>query len=314
MSHFSVMVVTDSEPTEATLTEIMQPYHEFECTGTDDKYVQSVDRTEEAKSDYAKRSPDESESFAEFCEAWFGLTRLTSPAQPDLTGKHKYGYVQVDSTGNVEAVIKRTNPNKKWDYWRVGGRYRAKLQVRDSAVSAVASDPSWEWRDSTDLPEGFDSACVADIDFDKMKAVAVQARKDWASDCINKCGLSREAFDSGCRQQKESHAKWLKLEPRPRGDEYRQWLRESGYSDLADALKNNWELPDTDGKPLDEWIESAPPIAAFAVVKDGNWYEKGRMGWWACVSDEDEQWDEKFNELVASLQPTQWVTFVDCHI
>ena len=321
MSHFSVMVVTDSEPSESMLEQLMQPYHEFECTGTDDKYVQSVDRTEEAKAKYesqAKDEPEPRENFRQWVVGWYGTPEVQHGATPDTQDKHKYGYVVIAADGSVAKVIDRTNPNKKWDYWRVGGRYRAKLQVKDGALTGVSTPPSWEWVHSErGIPDGFDSACVADIDFDKMKAVAVQARKDWVQECVTKCGLSREDFETGCAQQKESYAKWLELLPeerRPRGAAYRQWLRDTGYSLLADAMKDNWELPDTDGKPLDEWIDSTPPLTAFAVVKDGNWYEQGRMGWWAFVSDEDDQWDEKFNELVASLQPTQWITFLDCHI
>lgn len=318
MSHFSVMVVTDSEPTGEILESVMQPYHEFECTGVDDKYVQNVDRTEEAKAKYAEylaEKPDKPESFFAWVCAWYGLERVLSKLAPDYEKTHKYGYVRVGDDGEVVEVIDRTNPNKKWDYWRVGGRYRSKLQVKENVTTAVASEPSYEWQ-GRDIPVGFDSACVADIDFDKMKALVVQARKDWVQQCINKCGLSREAFEAGCKQQKESHAKWMELPPdtRPRGYEYKQWLRESGYVNLADAMEGNWELPDNGDMPIDEWIESAPPLTAFAVVKDGNWYERGRMGWWACVSDEDDQWDDKFNELVASLQPTQWITFLDCHI
>ena len=319
VSHFSVMVVTDGEPSGDMLSEIMQPYHEFECTGEDDKYVQNIDRTEEAKAKYAEYLAGESgkpESFLEWVKGWYGIERVLSLLKPDYEKLHKYGYVRVDDKGEVLEVIDRTNPNNKWDYWRVGGRYRAKLQVKDGVASAVASEPSWEF-EGQPVPEGFDSACVADIDFDKMKAVAVQSREEWVRVCLTKCGLSREAFGVGCSQQKESHAKWMELTPpeqRPRGTEYKQWLREVGYVNLADAMEGNWEIPDIGTMTLDQWIAAAPPLSAFAVVKDGNWYEQGRMGWWACVSDEDDQWDEKFNELVASLQPTQWITFLDCHI
>jgi hypothetical protein len=38
MSHFTVLVVTDT-PDEDALTRALQPFHEYECTGTKDKYV-----------------------------------------------------------------------------------------------------------------------------------------------------------------------------------------------------------------------------------------------------------------------------------
>lgn len=47
MSHFAVLVIGDNP--EAQLA----PYHEFECTGKNDQYVQELDTTEEFKSEYA---------------------------------------------------------------------------------------------------------------------------------------------------------------------------------------------------------------------------------------------------------------------
>ena len=46
------MVVTDSQPSEEDLQKIMQPWHEFECTGDDDQYIQDIDKTEEARKEY----------------------------------------------------------------------------------------------------------------------------------------------------------------------------------------------------------------------------------------------------------------------
>jgi len=319
MSHFSVMVVTDSEPTDEILTKLMQPYHEFECTGTDDQYVQSIDRTEEAKAEYAQyteNATEPAEGFLEWINGWYGLEPVVSPADPDKEGEHKYGYVRVGADGNVLEVITRTNPNKKWDYWRVGGRYRARLQVKSGVASAVATEPSWEWKNEKTIPEGFDSACVADIDWDKMKVEAQRGRANWVDECIAKCGMSREDFGAACQLHKEVHAKWMEIpaSDRPRGSEYFQWLRDAGYANVADAHSHNFEIPEIGEQTLDDWINSAPMLSAFAVVKDGKWYEQGEMGWWACVSNEDDQWDEKFNEMVASLQPTQWITLLDCHI
>ena len=46
MSHFTVLVV--GEDPESKLA----PFHEFECTGIKDQYVQDIDITEEARKEY----------------------------------------------------------------------------------------------------------------------------------------------------------------------------------------------------------------------------------------------------------------------
>lgn len=52
MSHFSVLVITDEKPTEDVLARILQPWHEFECTGMDDEYVKNIDLTAKARKEY----------------------------------------------------------------------------------------------------------------------------------------------------------------------------------------------------------------------------------------------------------------------
>jgi hypothetical protein len=52
------------------------------------------------------------------------------------------------------------------------------------------------------------------------------------------------------------------------------------------------------------------------VVKDGQWYEKGKMGWFACVADEKDEdvWDREFAALLDGLPDDTLLTVVDCHI
>lgn len=53
----------------------------------------------------------------------------------------------------------------------------------------------------------------------------------------------------------------------------------------------------------------------FAIVTpDGEWHEKGKMGWFAVVSDEDEGWREKSNAIINDFRKTTVAVIVDCHI
>lgn len=46
MSHFTVAVFTNENK---SVEELLAPFHEFECTGINDEYVQDVDITEDVK-------------------------------------------------------------------------------------------------------------------------------------------------------------------------------------------------------------------------------------------------------------------------
>jgi hypothetical protein len=76
---------------------------------------------------------------------------------------------------------------------------------------------------------------------------------------------------------------------------------------------------------MDEFVESKADyvqnarnsaISTFAVVKDGTWYEKGEMGWWGLVSNEQDQddWNRQFSELLDSLTDDTLLSVFDCHI
>lgn len=66
----------------------------------------------------------------------------------------------------------------------------------------------------------------------------------------------------------------------------------------------------------EQYIAKAARFGTFAVLKGGEWFEKGRMGWWACVSDEkpEAEWEAQFEALLRSLGPDEVITVVDCHI
>src|SRR5205823_12951863 len=52
MSHFAVLVISEQKLDEYTLRHILQPWNEYECTGTEDQYVVDVDITDEVKEQF----------------------------------------------------------------------------------------------------------------------------------------------------------------------------------------------------------------------------------------------------------------------
>jgi hypothetical protein len=57
--------------------------------------------------------------------------------------------------------------------------------------------------------------------------------------------------------------------------------------------------------------------STFAFLdRDGQWHEKGRMGWFGMVADEQEQqaWDDQLTALVDKTEDDDWLVLVDVHI
>lgn len=86
------------------------------------------------------------------------------------------------------------------------------------------------------------------------------------------------------------------------GDDDKEYarLKKEGYCDQALA---------GDVSNLDEFVP-------FAIVKDGEWYERGEIGWWCHVSNEKEQdsWEKEVKALLKDLPSDELLTVVDCHI
>ena len=85
---------------------------------------------------------------------------------------------------------------------------------------------------------------------------------------------------------------------------------ESADRPIAVVIENYYSIRDQQ-----EGLENAE-IVTFAVVKDGEWYERGEMGWWGIVSDEKdtEVWNNQFNKLLNDLPEDTLLSMYDCHI
>lgn len=339
MSHFTVLVVGKDHE------KALAPFHEFECTGEDDEFVQDIDETEEDRQEYEShthtknrniatreladtysdqfyRDPTVEEqariekrdtkdlftsskdwgegrgyrarvrfvpegwetveipskelmTFADFIKYWHGRNAVIFGSKPELSGDHKYGYVLLNADGSVQKSIKRTNPNDKWDWYSVGGRWAGFFKLKPGVIVAERGEQSWMQKMSGEAyPEGHaDRAYKGDIDWAGMKASRiVEAEKAWAD------------YDA----QKDKH----------------------------DAKDPYWHFGIQKGESREAFIKRKGSISTFAVIKDGKWYERGSMGWWAVISDEKDQdaWDREFMKLFESLPEDTLLTLVDCHI
>jgi hypothetical protein len=363
MSHFSVLVaVKGPDDVDAAL----QPFHEFECTGHDDQYVQNIDKLAETRENYEKDTatlvierpdgtrvnafekgeyrdefrpfikdgrltlPDgykemrdepakDYETFLEYVDSQYGLHVLTGDEVPDLENLHKYGWVRVRD-GEVTEVIDRTNPNKQWDGWVVGGRWQGMLMVKPGVETAVTGRPGL--MGSSSGRGGVDGCYKRDLDVAAMKTAAVAQRQaQWDETKAKAVEKGLDVSDlvlddlrrQYCTKRKAEREAWVAVKTNRR-DHYLTFM---GKDAAYDEIFYDWDARTTESDmPIGEWIRSAPPFQTFAVLLDGKWYERGSMGWWGVVSDEkdDAVWSAEFAKMIDGLPDDTWLTVVDCHI
>lgn len=141
------------------------------------------------------------------------------------------------------------NPQAKWDYWRIGGRWSDTLRTEDGPC---------------------DQAQKHAIDFEAM-------------------GLAFMEEAGGDRAME------------------RQVSRGGGlpWDDAVTCMTR------------DAYQRKSCRFSTLAVVtSDGEWHERGRMGWFGHVFDEADpgEWQARHAALVRAADAESWLTIVDYHI
>lgn len=361
MSHFSVLVVGPD------VEKQLQPFHEFECTGTNDEFVQCIDRTEEARTEFAEHTesrlrrlsdgslhsyfddagnwraefsePDPDRppfddkrrrkmvpagyeavevpaeqvlSFAEFLTDWYGWQVVPFGHEPDLADAHKYGYITVNEAGEVVKAVDRTNPNKQWDWWTVGGRWSGFLKLKHGAAG-VLGDKGLMGSCADDGPGRADVAKAGDVDFAGMRDEAEQkSGRQWDT---ARDGISAAGLEPTWRSWEQVRHVDHKGEISAARETYNA---QPAMKAASKALGNPRGGIDDYLQPREAFVAAARDRACttYAIVYRGEWSGKGRMGWFGCSDDKVSQadWNRLFNDLLDGLPGDTLLTVVDCHI
>lgn len=253
MSHYTCLVIGEN------FEEQLEPYFELECTM--DIYQRKKDpraefvkefTTEELEKDFErikKEYPDDQyENLEEFANEYHGINKLDGT---ELWGRW-------------------TNPNSKWDWYSIGGRWTGFFKIKDNPKypnDICTGRPGLMTEPADD--NYADSIRLCDIDFEGMRIDSAKKYEKYWNEC----------------QEKISN-----------GDKSANFI----YG-IKDQTK-------------EEYIDQSSNFSTFAVIKDGIWYEKGKMGWWGITSNEKDDWQDQFNNLIKSLPEDTLLTVVDCHI
>jgi hypothetical protein len=237
----------------------------------------------------------------EYIEYYDSAKFIRQGDAPDLNGEHKYGYGVLDFQGNVVDLIRRTNPNRHWDWYVVGGRWSNFLRLKNGNKA--------------------NSARKGDIDFAAMR---------------DEAGKDAEIEWLEMQTARGEHQTWTPWEEYL--NFVKEWVGEQSQNPKGmDWARNSYnEQPaiklmkehgpkqgflsslDRFAQPLDEYVAAARnrSTSTFAYCENRQWAEKGEMGWWGISLNEMAQsdWDKLLNERIDALPDDAVLTVVDCHI
>lgn len=316
MSHFGVLVVTNTP--QESVEEKLAPYHEYECTGIEDQYVVDIDASDEVSEFLAAK-------------VFVGLTKASRTLDYEYhQGSADKNLISYETMTKAEYLakaklnvdeeivdyfgfqkkedgswIKRTNPNSKWDWWMVGGRWTGYFTVHsryfDEAGNIVDEDfakfaeeaggiygerslvmgPAKETR-----PTRVDRCRKKDIDLDAMKeSLRTQAVARWDEEVKRSASSKNPVIEDG------------------------RVARNTPFS-LLEVGENREEFI---ARQLEDFS-----LAPYAMITHGTgeWIERGSMGWFGISSNEmpRKDWEELFQNYWDGLSDDAVVTLVDCHI
>lgn len=335
MSHFTLLVhlkeeeLQDGVDISALLVDKLQPYHEFECTGIKDQYVIKYDETEEKLESYSLEIVDcvydqdgalVGNKYSKQCERFFKRSgsddfilpegyELRKTALNEIYSFEQYlsdwcGY-NLDGRYSLyenERFYRFSNPNAKWDWWTVGGRWAGLFLEKNGNKQDVIQRKDW------------------DIETEALNAVLKYApffdRFEASSELFD--GLEFKSWEEVCEMHTTANGTdYNAARSFYHAQEYKEVLKSVFSEDGDDDF--DWLLHDPTNfynVQREDFIKArvCNNIGTFAVLDDAGWHEKGEMGWFATVSNENDDWNQIYLDKISSIADNDVLVLVDCHI
>ena len=280
MSHYTVAVITDKLN---KIGEMLAPYSE------NMEVEPYVDETKEAIINSAKERKERVLQRKEKGEELdkYDIEYLNANTDEELYKLQIYEDESYDKNGNHLTTY---NPNSKWDWYEIGGRWNKILLVKEEVKDIEEGTPSWGNLDSINkkAPEGFKwvtGAKIKDIEFEK----AIEFNNTY-----NKSIRFWELYVEGQEPQNEEEKEMIKLEIYKKEYYIERYETKENYAKI-NSIFTTWALLDEKG-----------------------WHEKGEMGWFAMANDTKDSellFIEKFTETIQKPEnQDKYLVIVDCHI
>lgn len=220
------------------------------------------------------------------------------------------------------------NPKSRWDWYQLGGRwngfYMLKPNVHDSLLGVAGS-----FGTSKNLENCADIVQKKDIDFTLMRSLAEQ-EASLAYDKFEEAtrGIAvPPSWDDLCREALEnpnaSVEDYVNI-PEEKMKEIRvkfhntPWILALKNADMFPVFSDVHSMYFVNAGGREAYVKNAGDsvISTFALLLDGEWIERGEMGWFGLASKEkdNDAWLEEFNTKIDSLPDDAWLAVYDVHI
>lgn len=315
MSHFTVLVVLpgDTADVDEAVGKAFAPFDENTETTPRKDYIEDwqeqYGRALKYYTDHPKDlTPGTDELDVAALLSDFNGTPVAEESLPDGTGVTYY-------------KMTTYNPNSKWDWYQIGGRWHEYFPVKSEGVG----DPR--------IVNGERSLVM--IDQDPLK-VPKPAYADGGPVGLLDLEFKRiESADTAGNEWDEWHAFAADYPPaRPWSyylgmfeDDIDRARSEYGAQPLVHAFReessHRWLFEDPINRfsgDREDYVQTARDgaVPGYALLDlEGHWVAPGEMGWFGMSSDDDDTrsaYRKRVNEYIDALDPDTLVVLVDAHI
>jgi len=249
---------------------------------------------------------------------WPRVIELLHERYPD--GSERLHY---DADSDRAYMMSTYNPASRWDYWRIGGRWRGYFPFAGNAGEGDVVKTERDWDSPEEEPAGrCDGGRKRALDLDRLRAEkATEAERDWDDYSATVFGtpyampwrVFAERIDqSGNEGYSLDEARHdYRAQPRI------QALDSSKKFKYWDSEYETFESHTREEYMSRQAARAVPGYATLDAVFDGAWMAPGKMGWFGMGSEDDVSYADyvaKTNEYVGGLPDDAWLVVLDCHI
>lgn len=307
MSHFTVAVITDDI---RKVEELLEPYQENNMENVDRKYLEFYSITKQEKEKWKKEStirimmPNgnllkkydekfaikkrENKMVTTTYEIPNNCKEVKIPYKVLFKTFEDYmNYMNNEKDEEMNDYGYWENPNARWDWFCIGGRFENYLLTKKDNVDVIEND---EEKDHVikKIPEGYkwvNAAKIKDIDFEKMQEISNDYKK-----AIRFWEMYIDGKEPETEEEKEQ-IKWT-------------YYTKKYY---IEKYKNKECYAEIEGT-----------FSTWALLDDTGWYEQGKMGLFAMndsTAKSELEFVKKFQETINKPEnQNKYLVIVDCHI
>lgn len=277
MSHFTVAVITEKIE---NLEKMLEPYNEnIEVEPYISRTKEQIINSAKEKKVKILKNKEEGKTISEWEYKYVDAT-----TDEELYKIETDTYSEYDKDGNE---LSRYNPNSKWDWYQIGGRWNNLLLVKDDVNIKEIGGPSFfNLNSEKEKIENYryTNICkIKDLQLEKMTEGNFEKEKRFWE-------LIIEGQEPQNEEEKEL-VEWNLYNPKYYKERY---------------------------SSKEEYAKWQSMFSTFAMVDENGWHEKGEMGWFACdnsTGDSERDFIKFFNdELKKPENQDKYLIIVDCHI